>query len=166
MPCSSANTILARVRGQAKALLPHIAEESTVALLDSPIAPKKPIRVGDRVRIFSLIPCEHLFPDMEDERPRYIARNSGIEGTVTGVRPAEKNIVELVVRNENERSTITHACVTIAQVHGVTTQLSLILRIFLWLATLFTSAIRDIPLQPDAIVYNDGPRNRSPAEIR
>ncbi|KAL7285442.1 hypothetical protein ACG7TL_000539 [Trametes sanguinea] len=163
-PCTQANTILARVRGQASALLQHTPQDSIIAFLDAPIAPKRPLCIGDHVRILSITPCNHLFPAESDDRPRYIARSLGIVGTVVGAKPAGGNLIEFTIRNENERSTVTHAIVTIKHEQGITTQLGLLARLMLWIAAALLVTTRTIPLQRNAVIFNDGPRVRAPGD--
>ncbi|KAI9056271.1 hypothetical protein FKP32DRAFT_1607850 [Trametes sanguinea] len=160
-PSQSATAILGRVRGQANALLPLSPDEAIVAYFDIPIPPKTPIKIGDRVKLFSLTPCNYLLPHEEDGRPRYTAKPTGIEGTVVAFVPREGNLVELVLRNENERSTVTHASMTIEHVNGVTTQLGLAARLLRWLLSFLITTTRIVPLEPNAIIYNDTHRVRT-----
>lgn len=147
--------IQARERGGAPTHTPDQPDE-TIVFYDAVTTPATPIHIGQTIRIHALLPCSNLFPfDGENSPPRYTAYDTGIEGTVVGIRAMDTATTEFVVRNESNRSAARLAYLAIQHIRGETVNISLwiaLIRVIL-LMTL-TTTTRSIPLENHAVVYN------------
>lgn len=155
-------TINARERGGAPTHTPTHTHSSpnpssklpAVVFYDVITTPAIPLHIGQRVQLFALIPCNNRFPfDDEDSMTRYTAYDTGIEGTVVGIRAMDAAITEFVVRNESNRSTATYAHLAVEHIQGATVQVSLWAQIIRIVLLLLLTATRHIPLENKAKVY-------------
>ncbi|OSD00577.1 hypothetical protein PYCCODRAFT_667616 [Trametes coccinea BRFM310] len=151
--------VLAKERANYPTCLPGMWRGATTVALDITIPPRTPLRVGERVVVKILDPCDDFFPLANDGSPRYVARPSNIEGEIVAMRPSGNNLVEFTLRNEAEASTVAYATLSIAQHHGRTTNLSLSQRLVVNVATYLIRPTRDIPLELEAIVFDEPRRS-------
>ncbi|KAI0350966.1 hypothetical protein OH77DRAFT_1430372 [Trametes cingulata] len=152
---TTTTTIYAKKRGSA----PVEDERKTnkmVVYLDVPIIPDTPIHVGQRIDIATLVSCDALFPSDEILPPRYyVAEEVEIWGVVGEVRAMEEEVVEFALENENERSTIAHAYITVQRKEGVMIKTSTWERIWRSILTKPTKGTRCVPIEDEATVFVD-----------
>ncbi|KAI9070200.1 hypothetical protein FKP32DRAFT_1670557 [Trametes sanguinea] len=162
MPPIPTTIIFAKERAVLPADLPLSNKSAIVIEFDATVMPRTPLRVGDSARIMALVPCDDFFPLARDGRPRYEAKDAGVEGTITALRPLGNNLVEFIVRNEDSESPATHAHVMIVHEQGLTTELSVIEHAVVKIATYFVPPTRTVKIETDAIVFVEdrAPRKR------
>ncbi|KAI9069303.1 hypothetical protein FKP32DRAFT_1671482 [Trametes sanguinea] len=147
-------TLLTKERAVYPAALPHSRNSSIVMAYDLTVIPRVPLKVGNRARILVLESCDDFFPLATDGRPRYEAKDAGVEGTIVAMKPIGNNLVEFVMRNEEEGSSVSHAYIVTEHAQNLTTELTLCERILVKLATYLTPPTRNVPMELDAIVFN------------
>lgn len=147
-------TVLTKKRAELPTDNPH-SPETRIELHDIPIAPRKPIRIGQRIHLFVLISCDGLFPSHSSYTPpHYTTHDSGIVGRVERIRSMDGGVTEFVVKNDNEGSRVTHAYVSIQHIQGVTVHLSPCARLAR-AARGREKVERRVPLESDAVVFRD-----------
>lgn len=124
MTSPSSNTILAKERGAAPTGN-QIRRGAAITFYDVCRTPKTPIHVGQKIHIHALLSCTALFQGGEGAPTRYTAFDTGIGGTVLGIRAIEGSVVEFVVRNEEEWSRTEYAYLSVPFIQGRTTNISL-----------------------------------------
>ncbi|KAH9892718.1 hypothetical protein C8Q73DRAFT_687309 [Cubamyces lactineus] len=126
-----------------------------VGLFDVTITPKRPLRVGSRVRLMRL--DNRPDPDNGDYiriEAACTVEDTGIEGDIVGIRAAEMNVVELVVRNEKDWSMTELAYLSVRRASGVTVELGALVNLLLWVLGWVLVAGREIPTEDANVVIN------------
>lgn len=138
----------------------------SVVFYDVINTPSTPLHIGQRVQLFALLPCNNRFPfDNENSQPRYSAYDTGIKGTIVGIRSMDAAITEFVVRNESDRSSATYAHLSVEHIQGITVRIGLWTQIVRLVLLLFLTATCRIPLENKATVYKNSTKpcgNESP----
>ncbi|KAJ8457595.1 hypothetical protein ONZ51_g11438 [Trametes cubensis] len=128
-----------------------------IAYLDVVIEPPLPLQIGHRIHIYTL----SNYPDKDqpqfDDLKKYRAERATMEGIVIGVRTAEPEVVELVVKNTIPATTTEYVYLTIPYVEGTTVTLGLWRWAAATLAGFLTQGKRHMQLDRKAIVYHNAP---------
>ncbi|EIW54959.1 uncharacterized protein TRAVEDRAFT_51089 [Trametes versicolor FP-101664 SS1] len=153
---SQTTLILGVLRGSAPANTPNKSRSFYTEQVDVTIPPKTPLRVGARVKVYTIEEISDPFGRAQDDETRktYQAEPLGVEGRITGVRMMEREVTEFVVSNENPRSATAHAYLTIKHEQGKTVNFELWRRILRWLMLPMLETTRWIPMEDGALVLD------------
>ncbi|KAL1948372.1 hypothetical protein VTO73DRAFT_12447 [Trametes versicolor] len=148
--------VLGIQRGSAPANIPNKSRSFYADQIDVVIPPKTPLRVGARVKIYSIEEISDPFgrDDEEGTHRTYQAEPLGVEGTITGVRAMEREVTEFVVRNENPRSATAYAYLAIEHTQGKTVYFECWRRVLRWLMMPTLDTTRRIPTEREALVLD------------
>ncbi|KAI0350230.1 hypothetical protein OH77DRAFT_1092961 [Trametes cingulata] len=147
-------TIYAKERGSAPSA-DKPEEEARVVYLDVPIPPHEPIHVGQKVRISSITSCDELFPTEEETNAHhYTAEDLGVWGTIVRMRSEEEEVVEFILRNDNIKSNVVYAYLTVPREEGLMIRTPPWRR---WLNAIIArpERTRTIRIEDDATVFGD-----------
>ncbi|OJT01593.1 hypothetical protein TRAPUB_7935 [Trametes pubescens] len=115
-------TIFTKERGRAPSSLPRNSCISEIAFLDVTIPPPLPLHVGQHIRAHVLTKRHARDGSLV---PGYISEPAGVEGVIVGIRTMELAITEFIVKNDDYKSTIEYAYLTIQHIQGVTVNLDI-----------------------------------------
>ncbi|KAL1941847.1 hypothetical protein VTO73DRAFT_6847 [Trametes versicolor] len=134
-----------------------------VAFYDVLFRPRVPLHIGQHISIHALLPYNGEYSKTCGQgSPRFLAEDTGIEGTITEVRAMEETVTELVMRNDNAELDVAKAVLAIQHIEGVTVRLPK------WKKLLRATILRPlpetrwIPIEPDAAVVKKTTRNEPP----
>ena len=148
----SLTTVMAKVTGRTPTHAVGNDQERYITYMDVPILPTAPIEVGSRVRVIYLEPKPREVARTPNHRrePKYTAYTSDVRGTIIGIRTMEKEVVEFVLRNENEESKTRYAYMAVPYEEGATVRLSLAMKAWRWLMLALVPVpwTRKIPTEP------------------
>ncbi|KAH9852131.1 hypothetical protein C2E23DRAFT_922741 [Lenzites betulinus] len=147
-------TILARERSVGPAGdLTYPATAMTVQY-EVVIPPRTPLHTGQQVRIYTLRPCNYLFPTDEGEpqTPRFMAEETGVEGRIAMVQARGRGVTEFVVTNENIKSQTTKAIVAVQHTAGAYVKLTMGEHLLLAVTRRKQPTVDSIPMERGAIV--------------
>ncbi len=153
-PTAMTATILAKETGATPSRRPYEPTTAMVVYYDVPIRPRVPLHVGQKIHIHSLTPAngEETQEQEQGGPPHYWAEETGIEGSISGIRAVEEETVELVVENENVASAAVRAVLTVQYIEGVTVRLGWWARMERAVRPWPLPATRSVPLEVDATV--------------
>ncbi|KAI0650252.1 hypothetical protein C8Q79DRAFT_886907, partial [Trametes meyenii] len=140
--------IYTRHRGGAPASTPGEYRMVDVSFYDVAL-PSLPMEVGQWVKIVKIKEGQEYSPLVAENH--YRTQETGIEGSIIGVKAVERDLVEFVVRNETPRSIISHAYLAVPRMEGVTVRLEWWRRI-LWALLAWTiPKVRTVQLEDNAV---------------
>ncbi|KAH9859088.1 hypothetical protein C2E23DRAFT_693013, partial [Lenzites betulinus] len=131
-------------RGAAPSLHPPALRQQYNIWLDVVITPETPISIGAVVKIIRLKPTNRNTYD--DAPTRYTAETTGVEGRVLEMRMVEAEVLELLVSNDNKRSSIDFAHLAIKYAPGLTVKMGWTTRLRLAILSSMLNSARTIPL--------------------
>ncbi|KAI0656072.1 hypothetical protein C8Q70DRAFT_922230 [Cubamyces menziesii] len=143
-------SILTKRRGETPTHALRDAGQTVITHLDMPIIPTAPMEIGSNVQVYDLElnPRDAVRHQRGEEEAKYLARPTDILGEIIGVRTAEAEVTELVLKNKNKQSKIKYAYIAIPHIEGVTICLPTWAKIVRWIASKLTPQTRRIPLEP------------------
>ncbi|EIW64003.1 uncharacterized protein TRAVEDRAFT_16231 [Trametes versicolor FP-101664 SS1] len=148
--------VLGIQRGSAPANVPNRTRAFYTDQIDVVIPPNTPLRVGERVKIYTIEQISDPFGrTQESESDRtYQAEPLGVVGRITGVRAMERETTEFIVSNENPRSATAYVYLTIQHVQGETVDFEYWRRILRWLMQPMLATTRRVPMERGALVLD------------
>ncbi|OSC96662.1 hypothetical protein PYCCODRAFT_1378760 [Trametes coccinea BRFM310] len=127
-----------------------------MTFFDVPIIPSAPLRLGQRVTIREIVPCDDFLPSRSARGTNhYMAKEQEMRGIVVAIRPAEATLTEVVVRNERREDLEAFAHLTIQHIQNVTVAMSLTQRLIRRAMLPFLLDARRIPVDRQPVVLRN-----------